>query len=135
MLLDKWDSFTNQTANAFMYFLQNIDISNVYLSEIPQSNIKNELIQRSIPDELIFLKTLVETNQNQKIPSEIVWSKYCDYCSEEGCRIKKKRTFFILCSRYLKKFNTRINGKQVRCYLSNLRYFKDKVLEINHYKF
>jgi hypothetical protein len=127
--------FTQDVANAFIHFLKNIDITNADLSKIPESKIRNELIQRSIPDTLIFLDEFVKDNNGNKIPSTILWEKYCTYCSDEGCKIKKKRVFFILCSRYIKKTDRRINGKMTRCYNCDLDYFREKVFEINHYEF
>jgi hypothetical protein len=127
------DSFTENTANAFMDYLMNIDISNVELSNIPTSKIREELIERSVPDELVFLHELIENKQGEKISSEIIWDEYCIFCAKEGCKIKKKRIFLLLLNRYMIKKRCRINGIRTRFYTCDLTYFKEKVMEINHY--
>jgi hypothetical protein len=125
-------SFTDKVANAFHYFLINLDISKFDLTNIPQSKIKDELIERSIPDVLYFLKTFISKNNGNKYSSDDMWFKYINYCEENHSSMLKKRTFLIYCSRYMKKNQQRFKNKRIWYYLCNFSKFKQLVLKINH---
>jgi putative DNA primase/helicase len=128
------ESFTDKVANAFHDFLIKFDISKYDLSTIPQSKIKKELIKRSIPDELLFIKNLCKTHNNIKLSSNKIWNFYITYCENLHINIKKRRIIMLIISRYLEKKQERIDGKRHTFYQIDLTIFKEKVLEINHYK-
>jgi hypothetical protein len=124
------ESFNQKTADAFMYFLTKIDISNFNLQEIPHSNLRSELMNRSIPEEVIFLKELIDKDINREVSIEFIWSEYVNYCNESFIKPKKKRSFFMIISRYIKNKRIRRNGKRERFYIMDPIYFKDKVKNI-----
>jgi hypothetical protein len=128
-------SFNQKTADAFHDFLLKFDITKFELSIIPKSKIKDELVKKSIPDIIYFLKNLCKKHNKKTFSPQILWEKYQNYCINNMINIKKKNSFLIIISRYLKKDRLYIDKKRIRIYICDYEYFKKQVLLINHYQF
>jgi hypothetical protein len=82
---------SNQEAGDIVYtYLMNRDISKVRLQNFPQTNIKSQMQELSLPKPLIFLKEFKETKHNKFITNLELYGHYQRWCDENGIGVKEK---------------------------------------------
>jgi hypothetical protein len=131
------DDFENKNiANHFYTFLLSRDIAKVNLEKMPFSKLKLELLERSLPKIIWFIKDIL-VDKEILISKNDLWEKYSNYCIFNNIkRNKSKNSFFKDIKKYIEEKRIRVfdNGKRDRYYKINPDEFKKKVYKYHNYK-
>lgn len=94
--------FNQDVADAFYTYL--LDFDKADLNIIPETKLRKEMIELSLPSGLKFLKSYVEDEDNEReVKASIIYEKYTYWCSKNGERALSSTKFGLQIRDKIKK--------------------------------
>jgi hypothetical protein len=122
------DLLTDDLANALFHYFKNYDISKVSIKKLPKSKLKDELMERSLPNIVIFLRDYINTltKSDNDILNKNLWEEFKEWSINNNIKSGSSRVFSKSLSPYLEKKRKKFNGKYEFFYKIN----KDEFISI-----